>query len=217
VVDETKVNAELKDGVLTLRVPLAKKAQPKKIEIESAWTVTSLRGGAGGGVDWPFTGAPLAILEGRSGRRHGEAPLRRPVGRFTMYERILVPLDGSERAETALLHAERLASAFGSELLFLWVLAHAAGDGDSSPAHDYLENIRARLEATGVSGLSLTVAAGDAADAILRVVEEEQVSLVCMSTHGLGGIRRLVLGSVADAVVRRSDVPVLLIRPDEDD
>ncbi len=59
----------------------------------------------------------------------------------------------------------------------------------------------------------MTVVAGDAADSILRVADEEDVALVCMTTHGLGGVRRLVLGSVADEVVRRADVPVMLVRP----
>jgi nucleotide-binding universal stress UspA family protein len=133
-----------------------------------------------------------------------------------MYERILVPLDGSSQAEAVLPHAERLASSFDSEVLLLWVVAHEAGNGGSSPAQDYMKSIRARLESAGVSARTMTVVDGNAASAILRVAAEERTSLVCMSTHGLGGIRRLVLGSVADEVVRRSDTPVLLVRPGDE-
>jgi nucleotide-binding universal stress UspA family protein len=126
-----------------------------------------------------------------------------------MYERILVPLDGSERAAAVLPHVKELASSFGSRVLLLWVVK--IDTGDSSPAHDYLDGIRAQLEAAGISART-TVAVGDAAKAILRAADEEGISLVCMSTHGLGGIRRLVLGSVADYVVRQANVPVLLVR-----
>jgi nucleotide-binding universal stress UspA family protein len=122
-----------------------------------------------------------------------------------MYERILVPLDGSERAAAVLSHVKELASSFGSRVLLLWVVE--IDTGDSPPD---LDGIRAQFEAAGISTRT-TVVAGDAAKTILRVADEEGISLVCMSTHGLGGIRRLVLGSVADYVVRRANVPVLLV------
>jgi nucleotide-binding universal stress UspA family protein len=96
-----------------------------------------------------------------------------------MYERILVPLDGSSRSEAALPHAERLASSFDSEVLLLWVLTHEAGDRGSSPAQDYVEGLRARLKSAGISARTMTVVDGDTASAILRVAAEERISLVC--------------------------------------
>lgn len=56
---------------------------------------------------------------------------------------------------------------------------------------------------------------GDAADEIIHLVESEHMDLVAMATHGLSGMRRLVLGSVAEDVMRRVHVPVLLVRPQE--
>jgi len=131
-----------------------------------------------------------------------------------MYERILVPLDGSDRAEEALAHARELAQRFQSEMLLLWVVAHEAGGDDSaSPAGRYLEEQCARLRSAGLTARPLLRVSDDAGDTILQTAQGEDVSLICMATHGLGGIRRLVLGSVADEIVRRAEVPVLLVRP----
>jgi nucleotide-binding universal stress UspA family protein len=64
------------------------------------------------------------------------------------------------------------------------------------------------LRATGVA-----VVAWNAADAILDVARPERVAVVALATHGRGGLRRLILGSVADKLVRGADVPVLVYRP----
>lgn len=61
--------------------------------------------------------------------------------------------------------------------------------------------------------VSVAVRFGDPADEIVRFVEQEDVDLVAMATHARGGIRRMVLGSVAASVLRRVDVPVLMLRP----
>lgn len=97
-----------------------------------------------------------------------------------MYERILVPLDGSARAEAVLPHAERLASSFDSEVLLLWVVAHEAGNGGSSPAQDYMKSIRARLEYANISARTLTVVDGDAASAAGR---RQRADLPCLHVH----------------------------------
>ena len=130
-----------------------------------------------------------------------------------MYERILVALDGSARAEGALARAAALASGLGSELLLLSVLERASDDAADSPTRRYLEEQRAQLERDGIAARVRTVVDGHAGDAIVRVADEEQVALICLGTHGLGGLRRLVLGSVADHVVQRAAAPVLLVRP----
>jgi Universal stress protein UspA and related nucleotide-binding proteins len=64
------------------------------------------------------------------------------------------------------------------------------------------------LRATGVA-----VVGWNPADAILNVARPERVAVVALATHGRGGLRRLVLGSVADKLVRGADVPVLVYRP----
>lgn len=154
-----------------------------------------------------------------------------------MYERVLVPLDGSELAETVLPYVEELARKLGSEVVLLHVVPsiesllsvpidpvgppvavdaveiHAAAvkSGD-----EYLTGMKSRVEAAGVK-VTTEIAEGGAESAILEYMERARPSLIAMATHGRGGFKRMVLGSVADAIVRKSTVPMLLIREGDED
>jgi nucleotide-binding universal stress UspA family protein len=79
-------------------------------------------------------------------------------------------------------------------------------------SHDYLEVMAGRLRVKNVQVMT-EVADGTPAHVILDVARRLDVSLIVMSTHGRSGIGRVVFGSVADAVVRNSHLPVLLVRP----
>jgi nucleotide-binding universal stress UspA family protein len=79
-------------------------------------------------------------------------------------------------------------------------------------AREFLTSAAADVTAQGVDA-KVTVAIGNAADAIIAAADEQQAGLIAMSTHGRSGLGRLVMGSVADAVVRRTTVPVLLVGP----
>jgi nucleotide-binding universal stress UspA family protein len=143
--------------------------------------------------------------------------------------RLLASLDGSPLAETALPVAADLAQASGAELVLARVepwLASRMGDFEfagyaadigrmeeevASAASNYLAQQRDRLP-PGVAARAV-VLRGIAAAGLRNLIEQESIDLVVMSTHGRGGLRRLVLGSVADRLVR-SGVPVLLVRPD---
>ena len=135
-----------------------------------------------------------------------------------MDQQILVPLDGSPLAERALPLARVLAKAGQAQLILLRVISpptgHDPGDADGSveAVTTYLRDQAARL--TDVRGVETAVAVGDAADAILDQAERRPADLVVMSTHGRSGIGRWVYGSVADAVMRRSPVPVFLVPAD---
>lgn len=143
-----------------------------------------------------------------------------------MYQRILVPLDGSELAEAALVHARGLAGQFQSEIDLLRVLVSpytiAAPDlilagydigqeGLQKAAEEYLNAVAAELQAEGLSVAART-ASGPVAEAILDYAADNGVDLVVMSTHGRGGISRWVYGSVADRVLQAATCPVLLVR-----
>ncbi len=122
-------------------------------------------------------------------------------GRFA---RILAPLDGSAQAETVLREAVMLVRATHGTLVLLTV---AGADLTTDEARAYLDQVRADFPDVGVEtvvddGDPAAVIAGRAADA----------DLVAIATHGRGGWRRLVLGSVAAAVVSRCGVPVMLVR-----
>ena len=135
---------------------------------------------------------------------------------------ILVPLDGSELAERALEPARRLAIATAATMLLVHVVpehAHDRRDGFASEieeAQRYLSGVAGRVRAS--AGLEnhapviLTQACvGAPADRIVREAELWHADEIVMSTHGRGGLGRLVHGSVADAVLRHSSVPVLLV------
>ena len=156
-----------------------------------------------------------------------------------MYERILIPLDGSDLAEAAIPYGEELARAFGGKTILLQAIrsldsivaetlpwgsmnpaehevplgvARTRFESEQQAAEAYLASVSARLAAKGLAA-ETEVAEGDARESILSYIPKAGVSLVVMSSHGRGALGRLILGSVADAVLRRSGVPVLLITP----
>ena len=146
-----------------------------------------------------------------------------------MFKRIIVPLDGSNRAERAIPIAARIARAsegsiillsivtipleIGSQVIPLSGFSSTTLDNDINAATNYLAAIARRDELDGI-GLKMKVLTGSAAQKILDVVEEEQADLIVMCSHGITGIKRLMLGSVAEKVARHSTVPLLVLRQD---
>ena len=137
-----------------------------------------------------------------------------------MFARILVPLDGSPLAEAILPEVVDLATLHGAEVLLLRVaLVHAIPGVDQTEAQvraveeaeAYLAEIERRLAAQGLP-VRGAVRYGRAVEEILDHVQSQRADLIAMSTHGRSGIRRFMLGSVAEAVVRAAPVPVLLLR-----
>jgi nucleotide-binding universal stress UspA family protein len=137
-----------------------------------------------------------------------------------MFARILVPLDGSSLAEGILPEVAELARLHGAEVMLLRVaLAHTCPGGEASEAQvhaveeaeGHLAEVERRLVALGIT-VSRGVRCGDATEEILGHVRARHADLIAMSTHGRRGIVRLMLGSVAEAVLRASPVPVLLLR-----
>jgi nucleotide-binding universal stress UspA family protein len=138
-----------------------------------------------------------------------------------MYEKILVPLDGSELAEVALPYAEELAGRLGSEV----VLVHVCESAQEQYHHMhqlYIEKMVAAtkrgakkyLEKPGAQAITVRSAIldGHPAEQIVDFADEQGIDLIVIATHGWSGIRRWVLGSVADKVVRAANKPVALIR-----
>ena len=137
-----------------------------------------------------------------------------------MYTRILVPLDGSPLAEAILPEVVELATLHCAEVMLLRVaLVHAFPGVDQTDAQvraveeaeTYLADVERRLAAQRIT-VSRAVRYGHAAQEILDHVQSRGVDLIAMSTHGRSGISRLVLGSVAEAVVRTAPTSVLVVR-----
>jgi nucleotide-binding universal stress UspA family protein len=121
----------------------------------------------------------------------------------------MVPLDGSELAQTALAHALDMARAFGATLILLHVRDGRHGSPEAS--RRYLDFVRKRNAESGVT-IEVAVREGPVAESIVRAADEEQIDVIAMATHGRSGLQRVVYGSVAEAVLRSSAKPVLLVR-----
>jgi nucleotide-binding universal stress UspA family protein len=145
-------------------------------------------------------------------------------------DEILVPLDGSRRAEAALPAALGMATLFRARLAliqavepvvmmadvpvaFPQALDEELTDLRRREAQDYLDDVAARLRASGVETHASAVIAGSAVAGIQAAAMSPGVGMIAVATQGHGGLRRLVLGSIADKLVRTGEVPVLVTRP----
>ncbi|HJZ46807.1 MAG TPA: universal stress protein, partial [Roseiflexaceae bacterium] len=126
-----------------------------------------------------------------------------------MYKRVMVTLDGSELAQTALPHALELCRALGATLVLLHV--RDARHGSPEASRRFLDFTRRQHAKDGVS-IQTLMREGSVAEAIVRAAEEEQIDVIVMATHGRSGLQRAVYGSVAEQVLRSSTKPVLLVR-----
>jgi nucleotide-binding universal stress UspA family protein len=146
-----------------------------------------------------------------------------------MYKKIMVPLDGSELAECVLPHVEAfIEGCHVNHIVFVRVVEPAAtfysGDYPISPevmkkretagervARDYLDQVVGRLEHKRTE-LHSEVLVGNVADSLADFSEINEFDLILIATHGRSGVNRWVRGSIADKVLRSSNIPVLMVR-----
>ena len=147
-----------------------------------------------------------------------------------MFTHVLVPLDGSARAEAAVDYGAALAQRFGAQLTLLRVVS-LVPEGLSGQdiiedirkeqlhaAHAYLETMAKQAAKVGVTATSVTLP-GDAARTIINFAREKEVDTIVMNSHGAGGLTGYVFGSVAEKVLRGADCPVLVLheRPTQEE
>lgn len=157
-----------------------------------------------------------------------------------MFKRLLVPLDGSRFGSRALQYATEVAQHFDAEVVLIQVVKPAtpvatttgidAGMGSPAVAEiamqaaleeDKRNSTRAKRYLSGkIRGMkprdikgSYQVVVGDPAQSIMSFAQKEHIDLIVMTTHGKSGLKRAFMGSVADAVIRESGKPVLVVRP----
>lgn len=157
-----------------------------------------------------------------------------------MFKNILVPLDGSRFSSRALIYAYEIADNFHADIILLRVveparpMAVAGGTFGmiQSPQaakismevaleeeKRHIEQARRYLQRKARTGkydhvkCEYRVEVGAPGEQIIKTAKAEKVDLIVMSEHGWGGIKRAILGSVADEVIRKSAKPVLIIRP----
>lgn len=146
-----------------------------------------------------------------------------------MYKTILVPLDGSKRAEKILPHVEQLAHAFGSKLVLVQVVEtvfvysgphgyYSEADFGSlqreeltAEAEAYLAGLQGEFREKDIEAKTL-VSDGPVVRMIINVAESEGADLIAMASHGRTGLARVFYGSVAEGVLHQVNRPLLIVR-----
>lgn len=141
-----------------------------------------------------------------------------------MYRKILIPLDGSPFAEFALGPGLALARALTADVELVSVQdpvpTFAFGEWDTDPQawrRDYLEDAGQRVADEAGIEPETAIRVGRVESELVEEIRASDADLVVVATHGRGPFSRFWIGSVADALVRRSPRPVLLVRPEEDE
>ncbi len=146
-----------------------------------------------------------------------------------MYGRILVPLDGSRRAEAILPHVEEIALNCKSEVIFLQVIEPPPLLTDSEipliremqqqvqdaarEADLYLAGLCGEFQEKGMRA-KRRVTHGNVISEVLNAAERERADLIAIASHGRSGLARVFYGSVAAGILQRADRPLLIIRAD---
>ena len=147
---------------------------------------------------------------------------------MTLYDRVLVPTDGSPEGRRAVAHAVELAAAHGATVSGLYVINTASYNG--LPMESSWEGVTTLLTTDAREALDVVetlgtergvpvdteITEGSPSTEIVRAADEQDCDLIVMGTHGRGGINRLLLGSVAETVVRAAPVPVMTVRVGDD-
>jgi nucleotide-binding universal stress UspA family protein len=158
---------------------------------------------------------PMPLLLVRPGKNIPELSAEPSI------RRVLVPLDGSPRSESALARATDLGHLWEVSYTLLQVVPPAppgepvlaARHRGEAEAQAYLDGVAARLRQRGFHARGTVVVADHAAPGILGAAEPPAADLIALATRGHGGLKRLLLGSVADKVLRGAATPVLIYRP----
>ena len=143
-----------------------------------------------------------------------------------MYNTILVPLDGSKRAEAILPHVHKIVRSGQSKVILLTAMQHrvplsptrvqpeqVTGEEEQRlrSAEVYLEDIADGIRRSDIK-TECRVVYGSAVEMIIKVAEEEDADLIAIASHGRSGLGRVFYGSIAAGVLQAVDRPLLLIR-----
>lgn len=148
-----------------------------------------------------------------------------------MYKIILVPLDGSKRAETILPHVEGIALLHQATVVFIQIVEPTATlvtpydmvpyydaeqlDSWMNEAKEYLAGLKGEFREKGIEAKAF-VEQGPVVRTILDVAQRENVDLIAMASHGRSGLARVFYGSIAAGVLNQADRPLLLVRAQDE-
>jgi nucleotide-binding universal stress UspA family protein len=137
-----------------------------------------------------------------------------------MYNRMLVPLDGSEMAEVVFPYVKEIASRLGTEVVLLHISSQAVKDFQPM-IRNYVDHAAEKIQNCAIVSqqgrpsqpvkIHGEFVTGYPAEEILRYAEEKTVDLILMASHGRSGLKRWSVGSVADKILRSAKIPVLLV------
>lgn len=143
-----------------------------------------------------------------------------------MYEKILVPLDGSKRAEMIRPHVRELASRFQATVILIMVIEpiNTSGIGETlisiseevidntlKESQSYLDGVASKFRDKGIDCKTI-IAHGPVVEKIIEVANTEDADLIAMTSHGYGGLTRIFYGSVAAGILNRVDRPLFIVR-----
>jgi nucleotide-binding universal stress UspA family protein len=148
-----------------------------------------------------------------------------------MFKKILVCLDGSKLGERILPYATEEALHFKSMVVLVRVVMRPITmqepehpgyipvpelteqiEKEEKEAKEYLESIAQKMRDKGIKVESV-VLSGTPGDVIVRYADDKKIDLIAMATHGRTGIERIVFGSAADTILRKTGLPILVIKP----
>jgi nucleotide-binding universal stress UspA family protein len=146
-----------------------------------------------------------------------------------MYKVVLVPLDGSERAEAILPHVEAIAGSSGATVVLLrvtgmipWEGPHTQRyeevfEGREAEAEAYLEGIAKRFQEQGIETETVVSEYGIVVHEIMDTAKRKGADLIAMTSHGRTGLAEAFYGSTAASILHRIDRPLLIVRSLEDE
>jgi nucleotide-binding universal stress UspA family protein len=222
----TKVTAEVLSGDPSEAIEEYRSAQGADLTVMSTHGRGALARAWLGSVADRFarsTRAPVLLV-----RPSEDGPATGPSNEPATISRILVTLDGSELSESALAPAEALATIFGAEMVLTNLVEYPDGP-ESIYLPDAIHGIEVKLEERrrgaeaeleslvgdlaeeGITTKAVSRVVTRVAEGILEVARDEEADLIVMASHGHGGVRRLILGSVTDKVLRGSGKALLVV------
>jgi len=187
--------------------------------------------GASGHTEWSLASTARKLVERAPGSLLLVPAAAAAVSGVARYRRILVPVDGSSRAESVIPLATRLAAGQGAEVILAHIvpipelteiglldaedieLRERLVKRNERVAHEYLDRLRARVTTEGLSLRAMALRGGDVRSRLASLIGDEEVGLVVLSAHGHGGHCDIPCGSVTTHLLAHTATPLLIVRP----
>jgi universal stress protein A len=171
---------------------------------------------------------PKLIITDKSGHKTASAPAGAMAPLQFHIGKILVPVDFSEHSQKALRYALAFAAQFDAEVTLVHIVEQMVYPGDwmypplavsdfaTEKREQMIERLRALDAGSGVKTQHI-VRLGRAWQEVIEIAREQKSDLIILATHGYTGLKHVLLGSVAEKIVRHAPCPVLSVRPEERD